>query len=180
MLAADSTMIIGKASPASASDGRRSRRTGLLAGPQSAVADQGRRVVLDCTTCDSAGITGEQPVRRRDRRFFHACSRRPWRTSCRAVSELVCPLSAPTNAESCSWAHRRWSYVFVPRSAGESHCGACNKCAERQRAFQVIGLADPTYYAAPLLLRHLKPNNPAPERCTFKSHPIDLLRPSAV
>ena len=28
------------------------------------------------------------------------------------------------------------------------HCGACNKCAERQAAFEAIGDADPTEYAA--------------------------------
>jgi 7-cyano-7-deazaguanine synthase len=28
------------------------------------------------------------------------------------------------------------------------HCGACNKCAERQNAFAEVGLADPTRYAA--------------------------------
>jgi 7-cyano-7-deazaguanine synthase len=27
------------------------------------------------------------------------------------------------------------------------HCGACNKCAERQRAFRDAGVADPTHYA---------------------------------
>jgi 7-cyano-7-deazaguanine synthase len=27
------------------------------------------------------------------------------------------------------------------------HCGRCNKCAERQRAFQAIGTRDPTIYA---------------------------------
>ncbi|MEX0677966.1 MAG: 7-cyano-7-deazaguanine synthase [Pirellulales bacterium] len=29
------------------------------------------------------------------------------------------------------------------------HCGACNKCAERRRAFAEAGLTDPTRYAAP-------------------------------
>jgi len=29
------------------------------------------------------------------------------------------------------------------------HCGACNKCAERQQAFRSAGLADPTRYASP-------------------------------
>ncbi len=28
-----------------------------------------------------------------------------------------------------------------------SHCGACNKCAERRRAFVEAGVADPTPYA---------------------------------
>jgi 7-cyano-7-deazaguanine synthase len=27
------------------------------------------------------------------------------------------------------------------------HCGACNKCAERQAAFETVGAADPTEYA---------------------------------
>ncbi len=27
------------------------------------------------------------------------------------------------------------------------HCGLCNKCAERKRAFQLAGLDDPTFYA---------------------------------
>jgi 7-cyano-7-deazaguanine synthase len=32
------------------------------------------------------------------------------------------------------------------RPAGERHCGACNKCAERRRAFADAGLTDPTEY----------------------------------
>jgi len=32
---------------------------------------------------------------------------------------------------------------------GGRHCGACNKCAERQSAFRSAGLADPTRYDAP-------------------------------
>ncbi len=31
---------------------------------------------------------------------------------------------------------------------GELHCGACNKCAERRRAFQEAKMIDPTSYAA--------------------------------
>jgi 7-cyano-7-deazaguanine synthase len=34
---------------------------------------------------------------------------------------------------------------LAPR--GEMHCGRCNKCAERQRAFRDAGLADSTHYA---------------------------------
>ena len=30
---------------------------------------------------------------------------------------------------------------------GEVHCGACNKCAERQSAFRALGRTDPTAYA---------------------------------
>jgi 7-cyano-7-deazaguanine synthase len=32
------------------------------------------------------------------------------------------------------------------RPAGGRHCGACNKCAERRRAFADAGLTDPTAY----------------------------------
>ena len=31
--------------------------------------------------------------------------------------------------------------------AGRRHCGACNKCAERRRAFRAAGVDDPTPYA---------------------------------
>jgi 7-cyano-7-deazaguanine synthase len=31
---------------------------------------------------------------------------------------------------------------------GDLHCGACNKCAERQAAFHAAGVADRTRYAA--------------------------------
>ena len=30
---------------------------------------------------------------------------------------------------------------------GEDHCGVCNKCDERRRAFRKAGLTDPTQYA---------------------------------
>ena len=33
------------------------------------------------------------------------------------------------------------------RPRGRLHCGRCNKCAERQRAFRLAGVADPTAYA---------------------------------
>jgi len=30
---------------------------------------------------------------------------------------------------------------------GRLHCGRCNKCAERQAAFKMVGMEDPTVYA---------------------------------
>jgi 7-cyano-7-deazaguanine synthase len=38
-----------------------------------------------------------------------------------------------------------WSCI---RPVGGVHCGACNKCAERRRAFASASLTDPTTYAA--------------------------------
>jgi 7-cyano-7-deazaguanine synthase len=34
------------------------------------------------------------------------------------------------------------------RPAGDRHCGRCNKCAERRRAFGEAGMNDPTEYSA--------------------------------
>jgi 7-cyano-7-deazaguanine synthase len=39
----------------------------------------------------------------------------------------------------------RWTFSCIRPVAGR-HCGACNKCAERRRAFTDAGLADPTPY----------------------------------
>src|SRR5262249_17483023 len=36
---------------------------------------------------------------------------------------------------------------------GELHCGRCNKCAERAAAFALLGIADPTRYAEPIVPR---------------------------
>ena len=47
-------------------------------------------------------------------------------------------------------AHTPWRLTFsclAPR--GRRHCGRCNKCAERRRAFRDAGIADPTVYSRP-------------------------------
>ncbi|HLG20563.1 MAG TPA: 7-cyano-7-deazaguanine synthase [Bdellovibrionota bacterium] len=51
---------------------------------------------------------------------------------------------------------RRWPIHLTlsclqPR--GGRHCGKCNKCAERQKAFQQAGIIDPTDYGAAVRLR---------------------------
>jgi 7-cyano-7-deazaguanine synthase len=38
-----------------------------------------------------------------------------------------------------------WTFSCIRPSQG-GHCGGCNKCAERQRAFRDAGLTDPTAY----------------------------------
>ncbi len=45
--------------------------------------------------------------------------------------------------------HLPWSLTFsCIRSVGDRHCGRCNKCAERRRAFADAGVKDPTRYAS--------------------------------
>jgi 7-cyano-7-deazaguanine synthase len=45
------------------------------------------------------------------------------------------------------------------RPRGETHCGDCNKCAERQRGFAEANVPDPTQYAT----RRVTPSASAPE-----------------
>jgi 7-cyano-7-deazaguanine synthase len=40
----------------------------------------------------------------------------------------------------------KWTFSCI-RPVGDRHCGACNKCAERRRAFADVGMIDPTEYA---------------------------------
>jgi 7-cyano-7-deazaguanine synthase len=40
-----------------------------------------------------------------------------------------------------------WSFSCIAPTRGR-HCGSCNKCAERQRAFAEVGWPDPTVYAS--------------------------------
>jgi 7-cyano-7-deazaguanine synthase len=41
----------------------------------------------------------------------------------------------------------QWTFSCIRPSTEVRHCGACNKCAERQAAFRTAGLPDPTAYA---------------------------------
>lgn len=44
-----------------------------------------------------------------------------------------------------------WGLTFsCLRPRGRRHCGACNKCLERARAFRAAGVPDPTRYASAL------------------------------
>jgi 7-cyano-7-deazaguanine synthase len=40
-----------------------------------------------------------------------------------------------------------WSFSCI-QPQGDRHCGRCNKCAERRKAFKEAGLDDPTHYDA--------------------------------
>lgn len=43
--------------------------------------------------------------------------------------------------------HEPFSLTFSCLApSGRRHCGCCNKCAERQRAFRLAGVVDPTHY----------------------------------
>jgi len=48
---------------------------------------------------------------------------------------------------------------------GDLHCGACNKCAERRRAFAEAEIPDPTRYAAAEPRACDAENQDAPDRC---------------
>jgi 7-cyano-7-deazaguanine synthase len=44
--------------------------------------------------------------------------------------------------------HLPWGLTFsCIRPVGLRHCGRCNKCAERRKAFADAGVEDPTRYA---------------------------------
>ncbi len=62
---------------------------------------------------------------------------------------IMTPLRRFTKAQLVgSMPSQPWHLTFSclqPR--GRGHCGRCNKCAERQRAFHRAGLPDPTRYA---------------------------------
>lgn len=46
------------------------------------------------------------------------------------------------------WPAVPWGLTFsCVRPVGKRHCGRCQKCGERQRAFKKAGLEDPTRYA---------------------------------
>lgn len=63
--------------------------------------------------------------------------------------ELIRPLATMGKREVMRWgAQAPLELTFsclAPQ--GELHCGACNKCAERRRAFREAGVEDPTRYA---------------------------------
>jgi 7-cyano-7-deazaguanine synthase len=63
---------------------------------------------------------------------------------------IEAPLRHLTKAQLIA-AHSDWTYhmtfsCIAPR--GRRHCGRCNKCAERRRAFRAAHLPDPTAYAS--------------------------------
>ena len=77
---------------------------------------------------------------------FAACLSR----ACARPMQILAPLRAFTKAELIA-AHPTALFrltVSCLRPRIRRHCGRCNKCAERQRAFQRARVLDPTVYAA--------------------------------
>jgi len=64
--------------------------------------------------------------------------------------EIIKPLTGMTKMEAMNWARdlplEETFSCIAP--VGGLHCGRCNKCAERQRAFQQAGIPDRTRYAS--------------------------------
>ncbi len=63
---------------------------------------------------------------------------------------IVCPLASMGKREVMQWGRDlplglTFSCIAPVRGL---HCGKCNKCAERQAAFRLIGMEDPTRYAS--------------------------------
>jgi len=65
--------------------------------------------------------------------------------------QIVRPLAGLEKAEVMrlaeNWPLEKTFSCIAP--AGDLHCGQCNKCAERRRAFRDAGAVDPTPYATP-------------------------------
>lgn len=135
------------------------RRTPGARSPDRAVYLPGRNLILlslaaviaarDRASAVALGILRGNPFSDATPRFLAAMSQ--------AVSaalgtrlRVLAPLRRLSKARLLSAAgeaplHLTFS-CLCPR-AGRRHCGRCNKCAERRRAFRSAGLADPTRYA---------------------------------
>ena len=94
------------------------------------------------------GTLGGNPFGDASERFLASFARCLTRALGRPI-RVMTPLRRSTKARlirSASGAPLALTFSCL-RPAGRAHCGGCNKCAERQRAFRAAGVTDPTVYA---------------------------------
>jgi len=94
------------------------------------------------------GVLGGNPFPDSTDEFFSACER----TIHLAVGgglRIVRPLATLKKVEVLRLGRNLplGETLSCIRPVGELHCGACNKCAERQKAFAAAEMPDPTRYA---------------------------------
>jgi 7-cyano-7-deazaguanine synthase len=103
---------------------------------------------LNGITTIALGTLAANPFPDADGEFFAKYSALAGRALGRRV-EVVTPFAGLTKREVLEigrpFAVDLTFSCIAPRS--ERHCGLCNKCAERQFAFQALGMADTTQYA---------------------------------
>ncbi len=80
--------------------------------------------------------------------FFHAFAGCLRQALGRSFS-IAAPLRRVTKTQVIAETPAAWLALTFSclRPRGSRHCGRCNKCAERQRAFRQAGVPDPTRYA---------------------------------
>ena len=100
-------------------------------------------------TTIALGILKGNPFRDATPRFFASLAT-VIAQALRAPLRIVTPLRRMSKSQVIRAGHGvPWHLTFSclqPR--GHRHCGRCNKCAERQRAFYTAGVSDPTRYAS--------------------------------
>lgn len=134
------------------------RRVPSRSSPDAAVYLPGRNIILlaaaglqasgrGCATVTLGTLSGN-PFADATPRFFNTFA-----ASLRVALSHALTIEAPLRrfskaqliaADPAAPYHLTYSCL---RPRGRHHCGRCNKCAERQRAFRRAGLPDPTTYA---------------------------------
>jgi len=97
------------------------------------------------------GVLGSSPFDDAQAPFFHHIEAMLARSGGGLV-RIVRPLSGLDKRQVMQMGRGlplEWTFSCVSPVDG-LHCGVCNKCAERIKAFRSIGMADPTPYAQPL------------------------------
>ena len=110
---------------------------------QAAIVAVGRRL-----SAVAIGTLAHNPFGDASPRFFRqlaVCLRQ----ALAAPLQIVAPLRRATKAQLiAAWPTQPLQLTFsCVRPQGVRHCGRCNKCAERKRAFRQARVPDPTSYA---------------------------------